>query len=88
MCVPLCHPQEKEKIFASEPALDSPKPLALQNKKATPPPLEEGTSSDSSDGRKKSGIGMFTNKSFLGSLKLKSKKHKDVHKNSTKKNAG
>ena len=88
MCVPFCHPQEKEKISASEPALDNPKPLALQNKKATPPPLEEGTSSDSSDGRKRSTRGMFVNKSFLRSLKLKSKKHIDVDKDSTKKNAG
>ncbi|KAK8407199.1 hypothetical protein O3P69_002046 [Scylla paramamosain] len=79
--------QEKEKISASEPALDNPKPLAQQNKKASPP-LEESTSSDSSDGRKKSTKGMFNNRSFLGSLKLKSKRHKDVGKDSVKKNAG
>ncbi|XP_045130779.1 stromal interaction molecule 2-like isoform X13 [Portunus trituberculatus] len=79
--------QEKEKISASEPALDNPKPLAQQNKKASPT-LEESTSSDSSDGRKKSTKGMFNNKSFLGSLKLKSKRHKDVGKDSVKKNAG
>lgn len=85
--MPVCHPQEKEKISASEPSLDNPKPLAQQNKKASPP-LEESTSSDSSDGRKKSTKGMFNNRSFLGSLKLKSKKHKDVGKDSVKKNAG
>ncbi|KAK8407204.1 hypothetical protein O3P69_002046 [Scylla paramamosain] len=79
--------KEKEKISASEPALDNPKPLAQQNKKASPP-LEESTSSDSSDGRKKSTKGMFNNRSFLGSLKLKSKRHKDVGKDSVKKNAG
>ncbi|XP_045130780.1 stromal interaction molecule 2-like isoform X14 [Portunus trituberculatus] len=79
--------KEKEKISASEPALDNPKPLAQQNKKASPT-LEESTSSDSSDGRKKSTKGMFNNKSFLGSLKLKSKRHKDVGKDSVKKNAG
>lgn len=77
-------PQEKEKISASEPALDNPKPLTVANKKATPPPVEEGTSSDSSDGRKKSSKG----RGFLGSLKLKSKKHKDVEKDSSKKNTG
>ncbi|KAG0710678.1 Stromal interaction molecule [Chionoecetes opilio] len=76
--------KEKKKISASDPALDSRVSLVLKNKKASPPRLEEGTSSDSSDGRKKSVKGMFANKSFLGSLKLKSKKHKD----STKKKAG
>lgn len=80
--------KEKDKIFVSEPALDSSKTQPQQNKKTTPPPLEEGTSSDSSDGRKKSGKGMFNNKSFLGSLKLKTKKHKAAHKDSTKKNTG
>lgn len=79
-----CHLQEKVKISASEPALDCSKPQPLQNKKVTPPPVEEGTSSDSSDGRKKS----RKSTGFLGSLKLKSKKHKGVEKDSSKKNAG
>ncbi|XP_042208772.1 uncharacterized protein LOC121857022 isoform X4 [Homarus americanus] len=89
--------KEREKIFASDPFLDSPKITSLRNRKIMTSPSEEGNSSDSSlieerspsaDSRKKPSKSRFSN-GFLGSLKFsKSKKTKDSDKDSVKDNTG
>ncbi|XP_069173268.1 stromal interaction molecule homolog isoform X22 [Procambarus clarkii] len=87
--------QEREKISASEPALDSPK-TSVRDKHITLSPSEEGNSSDSSlmedrspsaDSGKKQSKHRFTN-GILGSLKFsKNKKLRDSQKDSNKDSA-
>ncbi|ROT80744.1 putative stromal interaction molecule-like, partial [Penaeus vannamei] len=86
--------QEREKISASEPALDSPRTSSMLNKKKGASPSEEGNSSDSSmmeerppsaDSRKKS-KSWFRN-GISSSLKFsRSKKLKETDKDSSKNN--
>ncbi|XP_069173261.1 stromal interaction molecule homolog isoform X14 [Procambarus clarkii] len=87
--------KEREKISASEPALDSPK-TSVRDKHITLSPSEEGNSSDSSlmedrspsaDSGKKQSKHRFTN-GILGSLKFsKNKKLRDSQKDSNKDSA-
>lgn len=86
--------KEREKISASEPALDSPRTSSMLNKKKGASPSEEGNSSDSSmmeerppsaDSRKKS-KSWFRN-GISSSLKFsRSKKLKETDKDSSKNN--